>query len=285
MAFQTNKTLEEGIPYMTEGTIYPILLLHGMGFRDFRRINYWGRIPGVLGVYGAKVFYGNQDANGSVETNALQIEMRLKEILRETGAAKVNIIAHSKGGIEARYLISTLKHADEVASLTTISTPHNGSVTVDHLLKFPKFLVKFGCFLTDIFFRILGDKNPKTYSSVCSLTTKVANQFNLDNPDSDKVYYQSYAFVMKNIFSDGFFWLSWLLVRHYEGESDGLLSPRAVKWGNFRGIYKSNGRRGISHCDEVDLRRRRFTKKTGDGISDITEIYLKIYEDLCNMGF
>lgn len=27
---------------------YPILLVHGMGFRDDRKIGYWGRIPDVL---------------------------------------------------------------------------------------------------------------------------------------------------------------------------------------------------------------------------------------------
>ena len=267
-----------------EGTLYPILLLHGMGFRDFRHINYWGRIPSALEANGGKIFYGLQDANGSVENNALQIEKRLQEILKETGAEKVNIIAHSKGGLEARYLISTLNHADEVASLTTISTPHHGSVTVDHLLKFPKFLVRFGCFMTDILFRILGDKSPRTYKSVISLTTVFADGFNRDNPDSDQVYYQSYAFVMKNITSDFLLWIPWLLVHHYEDECDGLLSPNAVKWGDFKGIIRSNGRRGISHCDEVDMRRRRLTKRQGENVSDIVDVYLDIMSGLRKMG-
>ena len=27
---------------------YPILMVHGMGFRDRKYLNYWGRIPGTL---------------------------------------------------------------------------------------------------------------------------------------------------------------------------------------------------------------------------------------------
>ena len=34
-------------------TRYPILLLHGAGFRDLKRPLYWGRIPGALEAHGA----------------------------------------------------------------------------------------------------------------------------------------------------------------------------------------------------------------------------------------
>ncbi len=39
-------------------TRYPILLVHGVFFRDFRYLNYWGRIPKELQRNGATVFYG-----------------------------------------------------------------------------------------------------------------------------------------------------------------------------------------------------------------------------------
>lgn len=44
-----------------------MVMVHGMGFRDSKRINYWGRIPKMLEEKGVKVFYGNQDSNGTVE--------------------------------------------------------------------------------------------------------------------------------------------------------------------------------------------------------------------------
>jgi len=271
---------------MTADTKYPVLMLHGMGFRDYKHLCYWGRIPELLRKNGAIVYFGNQDSNGSVESNALQIEKRLKEVLAETGAEKVNIIAHSKGGLEARYLISTMGYADRIASLTTLSTPHNGSVTVDKLLKFPAPIVKGGCKLVDLWFRVLGDKTPDTYGAINIFRTSSAEQFNSDNPDSDAVYYQSYGFVMSKASSDVTMCLPWAVVNGIEGENDGLLTPRAVKWTNFKGVYRGSGRRGISHCDEVDMRRKKLLVKCENSQeSDIAELYLKIVSELKEMGF
>jgi triacylglycerol lipase len=38
------------------------------------------------------------------------------------------------GGLDSRYLISTLRYGDRIASLTTISTPHGGSAVADVIL-------------------------------------------------------------------------------------------------------------------------------------------------------
>ena len=51
---------------MIADTKYPILMIHGMGFRDHDRLCYWGRIPKMLEKNGARVFFGRQDSNGSV---------------------------------------------------------------------------------------------------------------------------------------------------------------------------------------------------------------------------
>ncbi|MGN1090830.1 MAG: esterase/lipase family protein [Huintestinicola sp.] len=268
-----------------DGLRYPVLLVHGMGFRDFKNINYWGRIPQKLSEHGAKIYYGHQDSNGSIEGNARQLEKSLKKALADSGAQKVNIIAHSKGGLEARYLISSMGYADKVASLTTISTPHNGSVTVDRLVTPIRPLVKAGCKAADLWFRILGDESPDTYSAVRSFETENAARFNRNNPDSDKVYYQSYAFAMKKPVSDMFMWWTWLVVNHFEGENDGLLSPAATKWTNFKGVHYGTAGRGISHCDEVDMRRSSFSKNKDGDISDIADFYGEIADNLKEMGF
>ena len=46
-------------------TKYPLLLVHGVFFRDFKYLNYWGRIPRELQRNGAQVFYGNQQSADS----------------------------------------------------------------------------------------------------------------------------------------------------------------------------------------------------------------------------
>lgn len=264
---------------------YPILLIHGMGFRDDHRIGYWGRIPKVLEENGYKICLSGQDSNGSVESNARQIAESFDAILKKYNAEKVNIIAHSKGGLEARYLASTLGLSDKICSITTLSTPHNGSKTVDALMNFPKPLIKAGCKITDLWFKLCGDRSPDTYGAICSFRTLEAQKFNRENPDIDGIYYQSYAFVMKKWRSDMLMWLTYLVVHRFDGENDGLLSPDSVRWGEFKGVIKSNANRGISHCDEVDMRRRKLSKKQGDGVSDITEVYLAIAQELEKMGF
>ncbi|MBQ8965320.1 hypothetical protein [Ruminococcus sp.] len=259
---------------------YPILLVHGMGFRDRRLFNYWGRLPKMLESMGFEVYYGRQDSNASIETNGRMIAERIEDIIAKTGSEKLNIIAHSKGGLDTRYALSTLGMGKYAATLTTLQTPHHGSITVDKLLKLPDILVKIVGKCTDIWFRILGDKRPESYKVFHSLTTAEAEIFNSANPDCEGVRYRSYAFVMKGPLSDIVLCFTNMVVAHFEGENDGLLAPRAVKWGEFMGVKRSVCRRGISHCDEVDMRRRKFSDKKGEGVSDILEVYKEIAESL-----
>ncbi len=72
------------------------------------------------GSHGAELWFGNQDAFGTIEHNAAQLKVSAENALRQSGAEKLNLIAHPKGGIEARYLISRLDMAERIASLTTI---------------------------------------------------------------------------------------------------------------------------------------------------------------------
>ena len=264
---------------------YPVLLVHGMGFRDNDFIGYWGRIPKALEECGCRVFFGEQDANADIETNAAHLAQRIDQILTQTGAERLNIIAHSKGGLDSRYAISTLGIGSKVASLTTICTPHNGSKTMDLLVKLPDPLIRFVGFCSDIFFRKLGDKHPNSYKVFRCFTTAAAKEFNANNPDHTDVLYQSYAFVMNSPFSDVFLWFPSLVVGMVEGENDGLLPPASVKWGNFKGIYRGNGNRGISHLDEIDMRRRPLSKATGNGVSDIISIYKEIVNELAQKGY
>lgn len=263
---------------------YPVLLVHGMGFRDNKIICYWGRIPKILKEAGCTVHFGYQDSNADIETNGKHLLQRINQIIKETGAEKVNIIAHSKGGLDCRYAISTLGAGDRVASLTTISTPHHGSKTVDLLMKFPDPLIRLVGFCTDCWFRIIGDKKPNSYQVFHSFTTVGATKFNAETPDYPGVIYYSYAFVMKNPFSDIFMWFPNLVINLLEGENDGLLTPDSVKWGEFKGIHRGVGRRGISHCDEVDMRRIPLSRKSGEGVSDILNVYEKILSDLYQNG-
>ncbi len=106
-------------------TKYPILMVHGIFFRDWQVINYWGRVPNELIRNGAEVYYGKQQSANKVSVSATEVAERIKKkSLQKLAQKKVNIIAHSKGGLDSRYAISHLGMDKYVATLTTINTPH-----------------------------------------------------------------------------------------------------------------------------------------------------------------
>lgn len=258
---------------------YPILFVHGFGLRDNKRFGYWGRIPNHFVSKGCNVFFGNQDAGGSIEDNALFLKERILEILSDQKCEKINVIAHSKGGLEMRYLISTLKMGDKIASLTTIATPHRGSKA---LMYIPKITLKTCAFFTTFFMYLIGERKPRIYQTFLLFREDNAEIFNTENPDDPNVYYQSYTSIMDRDFLVTFLHR---IIKKIDQENDGIISVDSAKWGEFRGVIKSNSRRGISHFDQVDFRRRKLTKKTGENVSDILEVYDKIFNDLLELNF
>ena len=69
--------------------------------------------------------------NGSVAANAQDLENQIGVFLDTVKSKKVNIIAHSKGGLDSQLLAKISKPEFEVLSLSTLSTPHRGSVVAD----------------------------------------------------------------------------------------------------------------------------------------------------------
>lgn len=260
-------------------TRYPLLLVHGIGFRDLRYFNYWGRIPTELRRNGALVYYGNQEALGTIACNGEDIRKRIYQIMEETGAEKVNIIAHSKGGLDARYAVSTLKMAPYVASLTTVSTPHRGCRFVDYACRLPEGLYRFTAGIFDRTFSKFGDKNPDFYTATHQFSTKASAQFNKETPDMPGVYYQSYASKMKYPWSHLLLSIPWCMIRPLEGDNDGLVSTYSARWGEFRGVFSNKRTRGISHGDMIDLKRQDYRG------FDVIETYVQIVAELKERGF
>lgn len=261
-------------------TKYPILLVHGVFFRDFRYFNYWGRIPKDLEQNGATIFYGNHQSAASVENSAKELLFRIEEILRETGAEKVNVIAHSKGGLDTRYAISMLGGDKYIASLTTVNTPHRGCLFADYLLsKIPEKQKNFVANAYNKTLKKLGDYNPDFISAVTDLTAFACIKRNELVIDDKKVYYQSFGSKL-NVAYGGRFPLnfSYLLVHHFDGANDGLVGEDSFRWGDNYNLITVNGKRGISHGDIIDLNRENIYE------FDIREFYVKLVKGLKNRG-
>ncbi len=98
------------------------------------RVQYFRLIKTHLELHGFQVFHPNQDFAGPVDLRAEQLRSTVNEVLASTGAEKVNIIAHSMGGLDARHMIVDKGMADKVATLVTIGTPHLGTILADHVI-------------------------------------------------------------------------------------------------------------------------------------------------------
>ena len=115
----------------------PMVLVHGMfGFGQLRLagvtvVDYFRGIPHALRTAGYSVPQPpSLNTAGSIVDRATDLK-RYLESEPGVSAQQVHLIAHSLGGLDARYMISRLGMAQRVLSLTTIGTPHLGSPIAD----------------------------------------------------------------------------------------------------------------------------------------------------------
>lgn len=110
------------------GPPYPIILVHGFsGFTDLGPLEYFFGIKELYEAEGADVTAPALPPYNDPAERARVLADVIDATLSRTGKAKVHLIAHSQGGIDARVVIAELGYADRVASYTTISTPHDGT--------------------------------------------------------------------------------------------------------------------------------------------------------------
>jgi len=212
-------------PWRGARTRWPVVLAHGMfGFADIgigsMKQCYFKGIPEHLQKLGVKVYRARVPPASSIAKRAAV----LADAIRDVEEKKVNIIAHSMGGLDARYAISKLHLAGRVASLTTIGTPHRGTPVADagiqvlgETLGIRKILSSVGLGL-DVFYNV---------------TTDHMALFNRDVPDAPKVRYFS---VTGEVGPEDNAVHSLLAASHEfldgrAGPNDGLVPVESQKWG------------------------------------------------------
>jgi triacylglycerol lipase len=112
-------------------TQHPIVLAHGWGGFDGLLpeqlgYSYFRGIPDTLRALGHAVHVAQVPPTASIELRAKQLAHQIKRL-----DGRVNIIAHSMGGLDARLAIARYGLDQRVASLTTIGTPHHGTPLAD----------------------------------------------------------------------------------------------------------------------------------------------------------
>lgn len=179
-------------------TKHPIVLAHGF---DASPTNRWGfnGVAKALEADGHTVEVASVPPYNSPENRAMFLADHVDAVLERTGAERVNIIAHSMGGLDTRVLVSGMGYGDRVASVTTISSPHRGTNVADVALG----IVPGGA---DKAIDALARAWGKTFSDVAddaddtdvraaleALAEANAPAFEADYPADPRVFYQSWA--------------------------------------------------------------------------------------------
>jgi triacylglycerol lipase len=206
------------------------------------RFEYFKGIKTHLESHGFRVFHPNQDFAGSVEVRAEELKARVNEVLADTGADKVHIIGHSMGGLDARHMIVDKGMAEKVASLTTIGTPHLGTILADQVLGHG------GVFLMDLLGRVIN------CDGFADLTVTACQEFNSRAEDSEarnSVVYQTYASAEELHLVFAPLIPSWIFIRDHEGKNDGLVPFKSQQWN--RELIASDGARKLVTQKEFPL--------------------------------
>lgn len=257
-------------------TKYPIILVHGIALKDYKFFKAFGRIEDILKSQGYVVYTSTTDGFGTIENNAEQLKKQINEIKIKHNVSKVNLIAHSKGGLDSVYMIEHLDMSESVASLTTLSTPHRGSPIATFLLKLPKFIIRILSFWVNLVYKIFKDKNPDSYTTCIQLKENEDIKEKTLNVEGD-IYVQSYSSTMKKSRDDFIMGIPLLFFKYQKkGDSDGMVSKESSKFGEFKGDMINES---ISHAEMVDFTLDKSKKEK------IYAFYLLLCNELRNKGF
>jgi triacylglycerol lipase len=203
---------------------WPIVLVHGLCGFDALVLGGGGRryFRGVvthLESRGLRVYRPRLPGVGSVPERA----EKLADYIRSLPDDKVNVIAHSMAGLDARYAIARLGLGDRVASLVTIGTPHRGSPVADLVVSGPARLVRA------VFQRVGGKTHALEW-----LTTRSAGRFNDEIVDDLRVKYYSVVTRARPARSlNPILFAPHYYLRRRAGSNDGLVPASSQRWGEI----------------------------------------------------
>jgi triacylglycerol lipase len=270
-------------PVPLRGPPYPVVFVHGMAGFDALRVgglsmDYFGSTVQDLTARGEEVFRVVLPPFDSSEVRAAELARQLDDVLRRTQAAKVNLIAHSQGGLDARVLISPagLGWGDRVQTLVTVSTPHHGTKVANVAVGVERGLPD--SVSRDVLEGIAGllsrtvyevERDPNLRAQVEGLSEPyLENVFNPKYRDDPRVRYLSWAGRSNlraglGVCDDGTYanqpWKVDVLLPLFSGlavatewglpakVSDGLVTVESAKWGTFQGCIPAD------HLDEVGM--------------------------------
>ncbi len=204
-----------------------IVFVHGLlGFSSFsilgREIQYFRNLRSSLRHDSRQIFFPALPPTGVIEHRAYA----LANFLSRIRADRIDLIAHSMGGLDSRYLIHHLDPAHRVRSLTTIGMPHHGSP-----------LAEWAIGESNLCFRWM---HSLATPAVNDLTPAACARFNLEISNREDVRYCSYA-SMRSPADMSLILRPWgKMIAASQGDNDGMVSVASARWGEFKGILQAD---------------------------------------------
>ncbi len=210
-------------------TRYPVALLHGYAGVDsyFGILDYFHDVRDPLTERGYLLLAPVTNPIDQSDTRADQLAEQLTTFMEETGARRVNMIAHSQGGLDGRLLIAGKGWSDRVASLTTIATPHGGiPLILADFLSVQDFSPDY----MEVFNAAYPNHPDVRYWSWSSRSCGILQPVCIANSDGEVV--------------DALLGASYTLLLRF-GENDGIVPTESMIWGEHLGMLYAD------HFDEV----------------------------------
>lgn len=209
----------------------PIVLVHGLlGFDRVKvgpltLLRYFPGIEDTLRAAGHEVAVPSLSKTRGVAHRANELRRFIRGRFPND---RVHIIAHSMGGLDSRYMIARLGMEDRVRSLTTVGTPHRGSVFADwgvrRLRRTAEPLLKFWGVPTEAFH---------------DLTTEACARFNERTPDVPGVRYYSVAGACPAELVPWPWWAATVLSPE-AGPNDGVVSVASARYGEAAEVWDAD---------------------------------------------
>lgn len=263
----------------------------------------------------------NYDTGSRYETTeyrALRLAEAIECFLHETrptdwdeevhGQWKVNLIGHSQGAVDSRYMIAMLHARDGtpmhelVATYTSLAGIHGGSRLADLLIWFRNDFLGVALYeiLEELIFTHLPEEarddltNEGFWPSTVCLTTGYMEAFNekivpIEEGLTDVVYRKSYAAKIKEFPRSTWQELGpqWLFIKVHRdgGDNDFYVTVEDQTFGETEVITGASWCNGLHHMAFSTVHMPRLDEPSGPLAWDVNAFFIDLVHDLKEDGF
>ena len=254
---------------------YPVVLSHGFfGFDSVGPLEYFVGVAEALRAAGFAVYVTAVEPVAATDaTRGPALGGEIECIARASGAARLNLVGHSQGGLDVRFVASDPEHQQRVASVTTIATPHRGTPLADAALGLmPGIADELADTLAELWGALVDapDDQADLRAGMEQMTTANMEAWNQQHPDTPGIGYFSWggrsvagladldlgeaacagavhANPSARDLIDPLLSATFAFLRQAAGPNDGLVDVASTRWGTFMGCLAAD------HMDQVGL--------------------------------